>query len=82
MTFQELHQFTNAEPFRPFRIQMASGRSFDIRHPENIRIGANTVYVFLFSQSDQRIVEQMVMLGYTLMESVEYIDAPVVQDQE
>jgi len=26
-----------AQPFRPFRIRMNSGRTFDIRHPEMVR---------------------------------------------
>jgi hypothetical protein len=39
MTFKKLGDSVTAEPFRPFRIKMASGQSFDIRHPEMILSG-------------------------------------------
>jgi hypothetical protein len=34
ITYQRVLDYVRAEPFRPFRIHMASGRTFDIRHPE------------------------------------------------
>jgi len=80
MTYEEIFEYVDAEPFRPFQIQMASGRTFDVRHPENIRVGRNAVYVFLYSQQDERLVEKVVMLGLSLLESVEHLDNPITQD--
>ena len=82
MTYEELFEFIDAEPFRPFRIRMASGRKFDVRHPEMIRAGFHAVHVFLYSKQDERVYEKAVMLGMQLMESIELIDAPVAQDQK
>ena len=48
MTHEEVFEYVDAAPFRPFRIQMASGRTLDIRHPEGIRVGENAVVVFEF----------------------------------
>ncbi len=45
MTFKKLGDYVTAEPFRPFRIKMASGQSFDIRHPEMILVGRSSVRV-------------------------------------
>ena len=39
MTSRKLVEYVAAEPFRPFRIRMASAQSFDIRHPEMILVG-------------------------------------------
>ena len=36
LTFQRLARYVGAESFRPFRISMASGQVFEIRHPEMI----------------------------------------------
>ena len=46
MAPQEVLNYLKAEPFRPFRIRMASGRSYEIRHPEMIHVGRNTVIIY------------------------------------
>jgi hypothetical protein len=81
MTYEEIFQFVDAEPFRPFRIQMASGRTFDVRHPEMIRVGLNEVVVFQFSKQDGRVHEKFKMLGLNLIGSIELLDASVNQNQ-
>jgi hypothetical protein len=82
MTYEELFEYVDAEPFRPFRIQMASGRTFDVRHPEMIRVGTHSVVVFEYLEDDERIYERFKMLGLQLVESTEHIDSPVVQNQD
>ena len=34
-----LLSYARAVPIRPFRLTMNSGRAFDVRHPEMIRVG-------------------------------------------
>lgn len=80
MTYEDIFELTDAVPFRSFRIRMASGRTFDIRHPENIRVGEYSVHVFLYSERDHRIYERAVILGYSMMESLESIDSPIAQE--
>lgn len=82
MTYEEIFEYVDAEPFRPFRIQMVSGRTFDVRHPEMIRVGINAVVVFEFSEQDGRIFERFKMLGLNLIESIELLDTPVPQNQD
>jgi hypothetical protein len=79
MTYEEVFEYVDAEPFRPFRIQMVSGRTFDIRHPENIRVGENAVVVFEYHSENDRVFERFKMLGLSLVESLEHIDSPVAQ---
>lgn len=81
MTYEEMFEYVDTEPFRPIRIQMASGRTFDIRHPENIRVGEHAVVVFQYLSENDQIFEKFKMLGLQLVESIEHIDAPVAQDQ-
>ena len=46
LTSPRLMEYVTAEPFRPFRINMASGQSFEIRHPEMILVGKSLVRVY------------------------------------
>ena len=43
MTPGEVLGHVTAEPFRPFRIHTASGRIFEVRHPEVVRVGRTTL---------------------------------------
>ncbi|QDT37294.1 hypothetical protein [Stratiformator vulcanicus] len=80
MSYEEFFEYVDAEPFHPFRIRMVSGRTFEVRHPENVRVSERSIYVFLHSEQDERLVEKMVMLGTSLIESIEHIDSPVSQE--
>jgi hypothetical protein len=81
ITFQRLARYVGAEPFRPFRISMASGQTFDIRHPEMISVGRSTAYIYTFMTEDavdSKQREQEVSL--LLMESVEPLNVTPAQD--
>ena len=46
MTYRNLGVYVTAEPFMPFRIKMASGSIFEIRHPEMILVGRTSARVY------------------------------------
>ena len=48
MSALEILRYLHASPFRPFRIQMTSGRTVDVRHPEMVRVGMRDLIVFKF----------------------------------
>jgi len=48
----ELASVAFAEPFEPFRIHMASGRKFDIRHPEFVKVGRSTFTIYTTPEGD------------------------------
>ena len=77
MTYRKLGEHVAAEPFRPFRIRMASGQSFEIRHPEMILVGRMSVRAHGVGDSDQN--EKWQDVSMMLMETVEPPDAPVSQ---
>ena len=41
MTTQEIQRLRAAQPFEPFRILVADGRQYDVRHPENFALAGN-----------------------------------------
>ena len=80
MTMQRVVNYVSAEPFRPFRINMASGKTYDIRHPEMIAVGRTTVHVFMhLSDDDGEAKDREQELSIILIESIEPIDAAVAK---
>jgi hypothetical protein len=45
MQFNDVSEFVRAAPFRPFRITLTDGRTYDVHHPELIMVGISSVIV-------------------------------------
>ena len=71
MTSRKVLEYVETEPFLPFRIKMASGQTFDVRHPEMILVGKLSVRIYCKrgSGSDDAMSWQDVSL--LLMETIE-----------
>jgi hypothetical protein len=63
-------------PFMPFRIRLNSGRTFDIRHPEMLRVGRSAVNIYTFAGEAADPYERMEMVPLVLIESIEPLEAP------
>jgi hypothetical protein len=68
----EILNYLHAEPFRPFQIRMAGGRTYDIRHPEMIRVGRNSLIVFTFVSDDPEIYDRWETVSLVPIESIAY----------
>jgi hypothetical protein len=76
ISHQRMASYVHAEPFRPFRITLNGGRTFDIRHPEMIQLGRTTMTIFtLLSNEPEAAGERQVEVSLLLTESVEPLDA-------
>jgi hypothetical protein len=65
-----------AIPFVPFRIRLNSGRTFEIRHPEMLRVGRSVVNIYTFSGEPTDPYERMEMVSLILVESIEALEVP------
>lgn len=74
MTYGKTGEYVAAEPFRPFRIKMASGQSFDIRHPEMIMVGRSSARIYKNSESDPNGPSFWQEISLMLTESLEPIE--------
>ena len=74
-TARKLIDYIAAEPFRPFRINMASGKAYEIRHPENIAVTKTTAKIFA-PADDSSDADRWHDVSLLLMESVESIEVP------
>ena len=81
ITFQRLASYVFAEPFRPFRISMASGQSLEIRHPEMISVGRSLARVDFFMSDDPELLKERVRkVPLASIESVEPLHVPPPAD--
>jgi hypothetical protein len=70
----DLLTWTRATPFVPFRLRLNSGRTYDIRHPEMLRVGKSAVNVYTFSGEPSDPYERMEMVSLVLIEAVEPLE--------
>jgi hypothetical protein len=74
MTIRKFADFLQAEPFRPFRINMTSGQHYDVRHPEMIMVGKSHSRVYTATDADSD--EKWHDLSMLLIESLETLEVP------
>jgi hypothetical protein len=77
MTSQEVLNYVQAKPFRPFLIRMNSGRTFEIRHPEMVRVGKRDVLIFTFVSETQDVYDKWENVSLVLIESLSPLEASV-----
>lgn len=70
---EDILHWLQAMPFVPFRITMNSGLTFEVRHPELIRL-MRTSLIYFTPSHHKGVYERPQMFGLVLIESVEPID--------
>jgi hypothetical protein len=79
---REVARLILAEPFQPFRIHTASGRTFDVRHPEFVQVGRSVMTIYAAPEGNLDGPERWERLSYMLIESIAQIDVPVSSNGE
>lgn len=74
VTPQEMLNHLTAEPFEPFRIHTASGRDFEIPHPEFAQIGRTSLTVFAPSEGSSDGANRWEKISLMLVESIAPLD--------
>ncbi len=77
MTPQSVLGYVKAEPFRPFRLYLASGRTFDVRHPEMVKVLKSSILVFKATDEASEIPEDWESVSLMLTESVSHLETQV-----
>jgi len=77
MSSAEVLNYVKAQPFRPFRILMNSGRAFEIRHPEMVRVGRDYLILFSFVGNSPDVIDRWETVSLLLVESISHLDVPV-----
>jgi hypothetical protein len=74
MPTREVFNVVFAEPFRPFRIHTASGRTFEVRHPEFVQMGRSILTVYAPPENDRNGPERWEKISLMLIESMAPLD--------
>jgi len=74
---REVMEHVFAEPFQPFRIHTASGRNFEVRHPEFVQVGRNILTVFAPPEGDPNGPQRWEKVSLVLIESIAPLGASV-----
>jgi len=77
MTPQSILEYFKAEPFRPFRLHMASGRTFDVRHPVLVKILKSNLLIFKVTGDVSDFPDEWESVSLMLAESASHIDVPM-----
>lgn len=72
--------YVKAKPFRPFRLHMASGDTFDVRHPEIVRVGRSSLILFTLVSDQLEIHDRWETVSLMLIEHVSQLDIPSNQN--
>jgi hypothetical protein len=67
---QEILAWLRATPFVPFRIWMKSGRTYDVRHPEFVRVLPRSVMLFTPTE-EAGLYDRAEMMSLVLIVGIE-----------
>ena len=77
MTPDELRKLLRAAPFKPFRLNLADGRSFDVPHPEFVAIKPHGRWIVVVTPDelgDFEVVNVPLIVSMTVLP-----DPPAIQ---
>jgi hypothetical protein len=76
MRSEDIQQLVRREPFKPFRITLTDGRTFDVRHPEMAMVGRTTVAIGLPANgNEETIYDRLVTVDLLHIMQTEHVDS-------
>jgi hypothetical protein len=75
MTVQTFRQLLSGRPFRPFRLVMSSGRSYEVRHPEMAWLTRTDILVGI-DETDEGVPAEFSICSLLHVTAVEPLNTP------
>jgi hypothetical protein len=63
MTIQQIQRLRAQQPFEPFRILVADGSRYDVRHPENLAFTGNGRIIVVAMQDYAATLDLLLVTG-------------------
>ncbi len=79
MTQEELQVAARRQPFKPFRLLLTTGATFDIRHPDLIMVGRRSAVIGITNESTRTAYDRTFQVDLLHVVGVE--ELPVSQPQ-
>jgi hypothetical protein len=70
-----LQTYLRAEPFRPFRVIMNSGKTYDIRHPELVRLGKD-FFNYYYATPPDAPAERWETVSLLVVQNIQHLEEP------
>jgi hypothetical protein len=80
MRAEGLQSYQKAKPFRPYQIRMNSGQTYEVRHPEMLRMGHSAMLYFRYDAEGFYL--EWEMLSLDLVESVKHLETATAGSTE
>ena len=77
MPIEQVLELLHAQPFRPFRLHLVDGSSFEIRHPELLMPGARALVVGISANPALPLFERTVTVALLHVSRLEPIPVGV-----
>lgn len=73
MTVQTFRELLTQRPFRPFRLVMSSGQTYDVRHPEMAMLTRTSILVGI-DETDEGVPAEFKICSLLHVTAVEPVD--------
>jgi len=75
---EDVREFLRRQPFRPFRLTLTDGRTYDIMHPDLAMVGRSWVQVGLARPGDpENIAERLISVSLLDIMQIEPLESVV-----
>jgi hypothetical protein len=75
---EDVREFLRRQPFRPFRLTLTDGRTYDVMHPELAMVGRSWVQVGLARPGDpENIAERLISVSLLDIMQIEPLESVV-----
>lgn len=78
MTVQALRELLTRQPFRPFRLVMSSGQTYDVRHPEMALLTRTDILVGV-GETDEGVLAEFRICTLLHVASIEPISVSAAE---
>lgn len=73
---EDIREFLRRQPFRPFRLTLTDGRTYDVMHPELAMVGRSSMEVGLARPGDlEKIAERIMSLSLLYIMQIEPLES-------
>ncbi len=75
MRTEDVREFVHRRPFRPFRVTLTDGRTYDVHHPEMAMVGRSSVVIGLPQPGDpEPVYDRAVTVALIHIMQIEHIE--------
>ena len=76
MQVEDVEKKLRLRPFRPFRVYLTDGSTYDVRHPELMMLGRRMAMIGLAHDPAQIVFDRSVDIDLFHIVRIEFIEAP------